>query len=226
MAILFDLDGTLLDTSRDMHTAINQTMQLANKPLVDYSKIRNRVSFGGKHMLAAALDFDLNNNTEHAAYIEQLLPSFLDFYAKTKFQLTIAFAGIEELLLSLEKNNISWGIVTNKNTALTEPLLKSIGYFDRSACVICGDTTTKPKPAPDPLFYACNLLQVKPQDCIYVGDALTDIQAGKAAGMRTIAAAFGFIPENTIVADWQADVIVNEPHEIFPWIQQWSKKIL
>lgn len=226
MAILFDLDGTLLDTSHDLHTAINQTLQLANKPQVDYNKVRSRVSFGGKHMLASALNMDLSNNPEHAAYVDKLLPIFLELYANTQFKQTVAFPGIEDLLLSLENNNIPWGIVTNKNTALTKPLLKSIGYSERTSCVVCGDTAARAKPAPDPLFYACNLLQVKPQDCIYVGDAITDIQAGKAAGMHTIAAAFGFIPENSIVADWQADFIVNEPHEIFPWIQQWSKRIL
>jgi 2-phosphoglycolate phosphatase len=226
MAILFDLDGTLLDTSHDLHNAINQVLQLENKPPVSYEKIRNRISFGSRHMLAAALDLDLYGNVDHIAYADKLLPIFLDYYAKTQFKHTVAFSGINDLLSSLEAMNITWGIVTNKSKALTEPLLKYIGYSERSACIVCGDTAAKAKPAPDPLFYACNLLKVNPTECVYVGDAITDIQAGKAAGMRTMAAAFGFIPDNVVVTDWQADVIVNNPDEIFPWIQKWSKRIL
>lgn len=226
MAILFDLDGTLLDTSHDLHAAINQTMLHLNKEPVSYTRIRNKVSFGSRRMLAEALEMDIVTNPEHADYVEQQLPIFLNYYTETQFSSTVAFTGVEELLLALEKANLPWGIVTNKIQALTEPLLKSIGYYDRTPCIVCGDTAAKAKPAPDPLYYACNILQVKPEECLYVGDALTDIQAGRAAGMQTIAAAFGFIPENVKITDWQADFIVNSPVEIFPWIQKWSKKIL
>lgn len=226
MAILFDLDGTILDTAHDLHIAVNKTLAHINKASVPYETVRNNVSFGSRAMLAIALNLDIVNNPEHAAYIEQLVPLFMDFYKQTEFKNTITFAGIEELLLAIENANLPWGIVTNKNSTLTEPLLKILGYFDRTPCIVSGNTTSKAKPAPDPLFYACNLLKVKPTDCIYIGDALTDIQAGRAAGMRTIAAAFGFIPENTIIANWQADSIVNSPYEIFPWILKWSKRIL
>lgn len=225
MTILFDLDGTLLDTSFDFHLAINQLLKTEKRPLADYAKIRSAISFGSKRMLSNALNFDNAIEEHNEQYIKQLLPKFLQLYEQTEFKNTFAFPGIQDLLDMLEQRNIAWGIVTNKLEALTMPLLKHANYLARSACVVCGDTTAKPKPAPDPLLHACNLLEVEPERCIYIGDAATDIQAGKAAKMRTIAAAFGFIPDNTNVADWQADIIVNHPNEIYPWIQKWSEEI-
>lgn len=221
MAILFDLDGTLLDTSHDFNVAIDCVLAARNAPPADYAKVRNAISFGSRRIIAAAFNLDNITDPEHEKYVAELLPLFLEYYARTEFKKTRAFPGIDNLLAMLDKANIRWGIVTNKMQALTDPLLKSTGYFDRSACVVCGDTTPNPKPAPDPLFYACNLLQVNPSDCIYVGDALTDIIAGKAAGMRTIAAAFGFVPNNSNVNDWQADAIANTPDDIWPWINKW-----
>lgn len=223
MAILFDLDGTLLDTSLDFHTATNLVLQAENLPTVDYACIRRNISFGSKRILEGALNFDMDHNPQHDAYLEKLLPKFLHEYAQTKFQNTKAFPGIDVLLQDLEAANLTWGIVTNKIQALTEPLLKTTGYFQRSACIVCGDTTPKAKPAPEPLWHACELLQVSPADCIFIGDSINDITAGKAAGMRTIAAAFGFIPEDVQITDWQADAIVHSPHEILPWIQRWVK---
>lgn len=225
MAILFDLDGTLLDTSLDFHLAINRLLTVENKPLTTYEKIRNAVSFGSKRMLYDALNLSDNMAEAHEEYITQLLPKFLQFYEQTEFKNTFAFPGIQNLLDTLDTQNITWGIVTNKHQALTTPLLKHANYLVRSACVVCGDTTNKPKPAPDPLLHACDLLKIAPEQCIYIGDAATDIQAGKAAKMRTIAAAFGFVPSNVNVEDWQADVIVNHPNEIYPWIQKWLKEI-
>lgn len=223
MAILFDLDGTLLDTSRDFHIAINKVLQQENKPAIDYATIRRAISFGSKAIIASALVNENLTESEANALIERLLPSFLEHYAGTGFQNTFAFPGIDDLLRALEAKNIPWGIVTNKHQVLTDPLLKHTGYFERSHCVVCGDTTPNPKPAPDPLFFACDLLNVDPQECIYIGDAKTDVLAGKAAGMRTIAAGFGFVPDEVKIADWQADAIVQSADEIYPWIQKWRK---
>lgn len=221
MAILFDLDGTLLDTSHDLYTAASRVFAEEKLPAIDYAIFKSHISFGAKRILNAILAVNSEIETEQEAYIDYLMPKFLSYYSDTKFQNTLAFAGIEELLCSLEASNITWGIVTNKARALTEPLLKQIGYLERSACLVCGDTTTKSKPHPEPLLYACNLIKVNPTDCIYIGDAATDVQAGKAAGMRTIAAGFGFIPINISPATWQADALVNSPAEILPWIKQW-----
>ncbi len=224
MAILFDLDGTLLDTSKDMYKAVNLLLQQENRPLAEYEHIRKVISFGSRKILAQGFKLDPKNDPAHAHYIEQLFPRFLGLYAQTKFANTIAFEGIDELLNNLKRSNLTWGIVTNKNTALTKPLLEVTGYTPPSACVVCGDTTPKPKPAPEPLLHACKLIGVHPEECVYVGDSLTDIQAGKAAGMPTIAAAFGFIPDEVDVKDWQADHIAYTPAEIFPWIEKWSKR--
>jgi len=226
MAILFDLDGTLLDTSRDMYTAASKVFAEEKLPTIDYATFRSNISFGSKKILNAVLYSSVKTEVERAAYIDYLMPRFLAHYSDTKFQNTLAFVGIEELLCSLEASGIAWGIVTNKVQALTEPLLKQIGYLERSACVVCGDTTSKSKPHPEPLLYACNLINVNPSDCIYIGDAITDVQAGKAAGMRTIAAGFGFIPNDVSPATWQADALVNSPAEILPWIKQWLPSTL
>lgn len=223
MAILFDLDGTLLDTSQDFNFAINKILQARGSPPADYAKIRSAISYGSRHIIATAFNLEHLSSQEHDQYIEELLPIFLEHYQASGFKDTMAFPGIDGLLDSLDEANITWGIVTNKYRALTEPLLKHTGYFQRSACVVCGDTTPNPKPAPDPLLHACKLLKIDPSTCIYIGDAQTDIQAGKAAGMKTIAAAFGFVPENIDINTWQSDAIAHTPHDILPWINKWIK---
>ncbi len=221
MAILFDLDGTLLDTSHDLYAAASRVFAEEKLPIIDYTIFKSYISFGAKRILNAMLNLNVISSDGHEAYIDYLLPKFLAYYTDTNFKHTLAFTGIEELLNSIEASNLAWGIVTNKIQSLTEPLLRQIGYFERSSCIVCGDTTPKSKPDPEPLLHACNLIKVNPTDCIYIGDAATDIQAGKAAGMRTIAAGFGFIPNDVSPADWQADALVNSPTEIMPWIKRW-----
>jgi 2-phosphoglycolate phosphatase len=223
MAILFDLDGTLFDTSRDIHAAVNQVLQSIDKPLMDLDELRKSISFGTKVILSRALSLD---PAADAAYLDPLVTRGLDFYLQTGFTQTFAFPGIEELLTKLEQANIPWGIVTNKTEALTMPFLSMTGHLQRAACIVCGDTTSHSKPHPEPLLHACRLIDIAPEKCVYIGDAATDIQAGKAAGMRTIAAAFGFVPDPAAVPSWQADHIVQTPHEIFPWIEAWSKDSL
>ncbi len=225
MAILFDLDGTLFDTSRDIHTAVNRVLADINEPLIEYADLHGHVSFGTRKILAHALQLDPANNSADANYIAKLVPQALEYYRQTGFAQTFAYPGIPELLDTLDQAGLRWGIVTNKIQSLTEPLLKFTGHFSRAACIVCADNVPNGKPAPDSLLKACELLDIEPEKCIYIGDAATDIQAGKAAGMCTIAAAFGFVPDPTQVPDWQADYIAHTPEQIYPWIQAWQKNL-
>ncbi len=224
MAILFDLDGTLLDTSYDIHDAVNALLREERRDLVSYDAVRSIISFGGKKILAHAFNLDPQNSELDKQYLEVLTPRFLELYRQTNFVRTKAFPGIDQLLTDLEQLKLTWGIVTNKVQALTDPLLKLTGYYDRSACIVSGDTTNNPKPHPEPLHYACNILQDKAHNCVYVGDSESDIQAGKSAGMTTIAVSFGYIPPNVSVSNWQADYIANSAAEILPWVKKWSEK--
>lgn len=224
MAILFDLDGTLLDTAPDFHNSINLLLKKENRPSVSYELIRPVVSFGSSRMVTTAFDLDIENNAADKAYHQLLLPQFLEIYRETNFRLTKAFPGIDDMLDEIEQLNLPWGIVTNKPKAFTDPLLKVAGYFNRTNCVVSGDTTAYSKPDPTPLNYACDLLNVTAKNCVYIGDAATDVQAGKAAGMATIIAAFGYIPDDVHVNSWQADHIAHSPNEILTWIKQWSKQ--
>lgn len=210
MAILFDFDGTLFDTSHDIHAAVNQLLKEQNKPEVDYAAVRTLISEGSKAILAKVTEFP----EEHRARL-------LEICLEHDFPKSLPFPGIEELLSTLDRKSIPWGIVTNRSTALTMPILERRGYTNRPHCVVCGDTTDKSKPHPKPLLHAANLLNILPQKCVYIGDAKTDIEAGKAAGMHTVAAGFGFINPAEPITSWQADHIVNSPVDILPWIEQW-----
>jgi 2-phosphoglycolate phosphatase len=225
MAILFDLDGTLLDTSHDIYYALTALMKEENKPVVSYDAIRPLISFGGKKILNHAFNLDPENNSNDSAYLDKILPRFWELNIGTNFKRAIAFPGINQLLDDLEKSKLTWGIVTNRIQSLTEPLLKSTGYFQRPACIVNGDTTNNIKPHPEPLFYACNLLQTTPQQCLYIGDAENDIIAGKAAGMATMAVGFGFVPPGICITSWNADYNALTASEILPWIQKWSKSL-
>jgi len=225
MAILFDLDGTLLDTGPDIHKSVNILLEQENKAPVEYSLVRSLISYGGARIVEAAFNLDIKNNPEHELYLQQLMPVFFEIHTQNDAKLTKPFPGISTLLVDLENMNLPWGIVTNKTKVLTEPLLTRTGYLNNSACIVCGDTTSYLKPHPASLNYACELLKVRPKDCVYIGDAETDIQAGKAAGMQTIAAGFGYVPPHSSTDAWQADHVVKDASEILPWIRQWLKKI-
>lgn len=210
MAILFDFDGTLFDTSHDIHAAVNQLLKEQNKPAIDYALVRGLVSQGSKAILEKVTELP----EEHRARL-------LEICLEHNFPKSLPFPGIDELLSTLDKKSIPWGIVTNRSTAMTMPILECKGYAERPHCIVCGDTTDKSKPHPKPLLHAANLLNKQPENCVYIGDAKTDIDAGKAAGMQTVAAGFGFINPAEPVYSWQADYIVNSPADILPWIETW-----
>lgn len=219
MAVLFDLDGTLLDTAPDFIVSVNQLRAENDLCPIELSVLRPAVSHG----VAEIMKVSFNITAEHSAY-EYLSKRLLVIYEQYLSQFTQPFPGVLSLLATLEKYNIPWGIVTNRPSKFTIPLLKSMNLIDRASCIVSGDTTPHPKPHPEPLLFACEQIAIKPNECIYVGDAERDIIAGKAAGMATIGALFGYIDTVSSARSWGADHYVNHAEEILPWVLAWHQR--
>jgi phosphoglycolate phosphatase len=207
--ILFDLDGTLVDTAHDLAYALN--LQRARHGLAELPLdiIRPYASHGSKGLLAVGFDL-----TADDALFDKMRDEYLAIYDQVLTRKPILFDGISELLTTLEAKDIPWGVVTNKPRRFTQPLMHSIGLLTRAACVISGDDAPQPKPAPDTLLMACKQADIKAEQCWYVGDAERDIQAGKAAGMRTVVALYGYIADTDKPASWGADQSINEPLDL------------
>lgn len=202
--ILFDLDGTLIDTAPDLAYALN-TLLLENgideKP---YEKIKPLVAFGGKALIKYGFDCDESHpefSNRHMRILE-IYTNNIDKFSKT-------FSGIDTLLKSLKEQNLFWGIVTNKPENLTHLLLEKLGL--KPDVVVCGDTLEYNKPHPAPLLYACAQLGVSPQHCCFVGDDKNDIVAGKNANIKTIAVTYGY---GKVGQDWGYDYLIKQPSEI------------
>lgn len=198
---LFDLDGTLVDTAPDLGHAANQVRGecgLAPLPLIDY---RPAASSGARGLLKVGLGM----TPDHVEF-PQRRDSFLAHYRAGLSRASRPFPGISELLLAIELQGARWGVVTNKPGWLTQPLMTDLKLAPRAACIVSGDSTPNPKPAPDALLLACEQLGVGPDDCVYVGDDLRDISAAKAAKMRSVAAGWGYTGD-TPIAEWNADVL-------------------
>ena len=216
-AIFFDLDGTLADTAPDLAQALNATLQAHGKPPLPFEKIRPVVSHGGIAMIK--LGFELG--PEHEQY-NAIREYFLQHYLQNIATHTRLFDGMAELLQQIEQRNIKWGVVTNKPGWLTLPLMRALNLSERAACIVSGDTVSKAKPHPEPMLYACQQAGVEPGATVYIGDAERDIQAGRAAGMKTIAALFGYLLEDDIPENWQADAMIQSPADTWSAIAQWT----
>ena len=212
--LLFDLDGTLLDTAPDLAHALNTLLTEQQQQTLPYEKIRPVVSYGGKGLIK--LGFDLDERSPRYASLRARL---LEIYESAMVVQTALFDGMEEVLQHLESRNMKWGIITNKPAWLTEPLLKQIDLYDRSACVVSGDTLAESKPHPAPLLHATQLCQRRVDECVYIGDAERDIQAGQRAGMMTVAARYGYIPTDEDIMTWKADLIIDKPTDILDWLK-------
>lgn len=204
-AILFDLDGTLLDSAPDLAAAINRVQNDCGIVATPYEQLRCVASAGAPGLIRVAFGIE----PDHANY-PRLADAFIQYYAAASTVKSTLFDGIVELLNLLHTRHIPWGIVTNKKERLTLPLVKAIG-LEKAASIISGDTTARPKPHPEPVLEAARQIGVPPQACWFIGDDPRDIQAGKTAGTLTIAAKWGY---GTNIDAWHADWIVETPQQI------------
>ena len=219
-AVLFDLDGTLVDTAPDLGYALNlQLIKHGQAPLAD-AVIRPFASHGSRGLIG--LGFGITPKEE--AFLA-LRDEYLVLYDTVFTRSPKLFEGMAELLKSLENQGVKWGIVTNKPRRFTQPLVQSMGLFERAACVVSGDDAAQPKPAPFTLLLACEQMDISPQDCIYVGDAARDIEAGRAAGMKTVVALFGYIDKTDKPNEWGADAMIESPHALLSIIKETSKNL-
>jgi len=212
-AVLFDLDGTLLNTAPDLITALNKSLLHFGFNRVLESEITPFISFGALAMIEESVP----KNTDMAIK-NDILDWLINYYENHIADFTQPYDGMLTVLETLEKNSIPWGIVTNKRERLALPLMKALALSERSACIICGDTTAHSKPHPEPMLAACTQLNVKAKQCLYIGDAKHDITAGKQVNMKTIAAAYGFLKPEDTPENWGADHLINQPSEILDWI--------
>lgn len=216
-AVLFDLDGTFADTAPDMVAALNTLLAIHNRSALRLDQARSFCSHGARGVLE--IGFGLGPDD---ADFEPLRQAYLEIYAAALVVDTAPFPGILELVETLEARAIPWGIVTNKPTSLTLPLMEGIGFLERAGCVVCGDTVARSKPHPDPMFHACDLLGVDPVRCWYLGDAERDIQAGLAAGMGTLAARFGYLGPADDPTAWGAHGLLDHPLDVLDWLPEFA----
>ncbi len=208
-ALLFDLDGTLVDTAPDLAAALNHTLVQYQQPPLPLARIRPVVSYGARGLIR--LGFGLTpEDAEFTPIREQLLA----YYRQHLYQHSSLFPGMQSVLAHLAARQIVWGIVTNKPGWLTEPLLAGLQLTDQVAVIVSGDTCDRPKPDPAPIHYACEQLRLAPQASWYLGDAARDMQAGRAAGCVTVGAAYGYIHPDERIADWSADHLIQRPADI------------
>jgi N-acetyl-D-muramate 6-phosphate phosphatase len=210
--VLFDLDGTLLDTAQDMAAALNRLRVAEGLEALPFAQIRPHVSHGAPRLLRLA--FGEPGAERH----ESLRTQFLDFYRAALAVHTRLFDGFEAVLGAIELAGLRWGIVTNKPGWLATPLVAELGLAQRCACLVAGDTLAERKPHPLPLLHAAGLLGLAPRECAYVGDAERDVQAARNAGMIPLVAGFGYLGDGDDPAAWQADAVFARPEELVDWL--------
>ncbi len=212
--VLFDLDGTLIDTAPDLIGALNVALNRHGFDAVNSEKVKPFISFGAQAMINAILP-QTTENTQR----EAILVDLLAYYESHIAVYSRFFAGMSEVINYLEEKNLPWGIVTNKRTRFTQPLVKALKLEKRARTIISGDSTPYQKPHPATMFAACEMIGVLPHECLYVGDAQHDIVAGKNAGMKTLAALYGYLTPDDKPQVWGADACVESPEQILEWIK-------
>jgi 2-phosphoglycolate phosphatase len=208
-AVLFDLDGTLIDSAPDLAGAGNEVRRRRGLPPLPLERFRPMTGTGARGMLSVALDV-----APGEADYDVLRDEFLAAYEARMTLETRVFESMWPVLAALEGAGVPWGIVTNKASRFAVPVVQAVGLADRAAVLVCGDTTARAKPHPDPLLEAARRLGCPPGQCVYVGDDLRDVQAGRAAAMATVAAGWGYLGEGVEIDQWGADHMIGMPGEL------------
>lgn len=208
-AVFFDLDGTLVDTAPDLGYALNLQLARHGRPPLSDDEIRPYASHGSRGLLG--LGFGITPEDPNFIVLRD---EYLHLYDQVFTRQPTLFPGMQTVLSTLADNQIPWGIVTNKPRRFTQPLVTSMGLHTQAASVVSGDDAAQPKPSPATLLMACAQVGVDPQCCLYVGDAERDIQAGKAAGMQTVVALFGYLDESDRPETWGADTMIQKPEAL------------
>lgn len=214
--VLFDLDGTLVDTAPDLISCLNRALNVHGFDIVVPEIIKPFISYGAAAMINASqptLDDQLKAD---------ILETMLTHYQNNIAEHTVFFSGMAETLAAIEAQGLKWGVVTNKRKRFTNPLMDALKLTERAACIVSGDTTANPKPHPEPMLLACKQADVDPKECVYIGDALHDITAGKNAQMKTLAAVYGYINPGDTPETWGADALIESPAQISTWIAKLS----
>lgn len=212
-AVLFDLDGTLVDTAPDLGHALNLQRARHGLPPLDDAVIRPQASHGARGLLGVG--FDLPPDSPHFAAMRE---EFLQLYADNLCRHSRPFDGIVELLAVIEARGLKWGVVTNKPARFTEPLMSILDLAERAACIVSGDTCPQSKPHPAPMLAASELCGAAPAQCLYLGDAERDIEAARAAGMPALVAAWGYLDAADVPHTWGAHAEIRHPLETLDFL--------
>ena len=203
--VLFDLDGTLIDSAPDLHNCINKVLVNNNKQKVPFSKLRELFSHGSENIIKGCFDGDIDDKI-----IKHLRDQFWDYYSRSLTDKTTVFPDIDTVLCNLDQKNIPWGIVTNKIKRFAKPIIKHFKWDSRATTLIYGDTLTSSKPSPEPLLMAAEKLKVKPENCIYIGDTSIDVTAAKGAKMTSIVVGYGYNDLNLKELNKMADHFIEK----------------
>lgn len=215
-AVLFDLDGTLVDSAPDYVGALNELLAERGRAKVPFESARDHVSHGAWALLKIGLGREVDRTLDY-----ELRSRLLELYLNRLTRESQLFDGIAPVLATLDQRGLPWGIVTNKPGFLTDPLLEALRLTDRAACIVSGDTLPLAKPHPDPILHACEVMQVPPVETVMIGDARADIDAGRAAGSVTVAAVYGYVPPDERLETWGADARISAPSELLPYLSEY-----
>jgi N-acetyl-D-muramate 6-phosphate phosphatase len=210
--VLFDLDGTLADTAPDLAAALNKMRTDRGLAALPLDPLRRMASSGARGLVGVGFNLKPGDAEYEAHRVE-----FLANYENALHVHTRLFDGVEELLAAIEVDR-KWGVVTNKAKRFTDPLSRSIGFAGRASCVVSGDTTPHAKPHPAPLLHAAEIAGVAAHECIYVGDDLRDIEAGRAAGMKTLAVTWGYLGDTDPPDTWGANAVIARPAQVLEYL--------